>query len=84
MRLSIGGGLNLCLWPVWGQLSVSGSDYRHYWLTLAGGILATVALATLVPLFWRGEAWQAPIAFIFLWLPCIVFFAVVQMIIGLL
>ena len=82
VRLGIGGALNACLWAVWYGASRWSSYDREYRLALIGGALATAALVSVVPIFWRGHAWQTPFAFLLLWLPGAVLLGVVQLIIS--
>jgi hypothetical protein len=81
-RLGVGVILNACLWPVFTGLSRWSSYDREYRLALIGGALAAAALISVVPIFWRGHAWQTPFAFLLLWLPGVVLFGVVQFIIS--
>jgi hypothetical protein len=69
MRLGFGMGLNLCLWPQVRGLAAWSSYDREARIALIGGSLAVAAVVAVVPLFWRGKPWQAPLAFILLWLP---------------
>jgi hypothetical protein len=84
LRLSVGVVLNACLYPVWSGLSRWSSFDREYRLLLIAGALASAALVSVLPIFWRGQAWQTPFAFLLLWLPGIVLFGVVRSVIGLL
>jgi hypothetical protein len=77
-RLGVGVVLNGCLWPVFTSLSRWSSLDREYRLLFFGGALAVAALVSLVPTFWRGQSFQAPFAFVLLWLPAAVLFQVVQ------
>lgn len=72
MRLVIGIVLNACLWPLAAAISRWSSYDREARITLLAGGVAAAALAIVVPLFWRGRPWQAPIAFVLLWLPLLV------------
>ena len=82
MRLGVGLILNLCLWPCFQGLARWGSYERATRLALISGSLAAVALVSLVPVFWRGKAWHAPIAFVLLWLPGFALYQVVLTVIG--
>ena len=68
-RLVTGVVLNGCLWPLAGAISMWSSYDRKARVTLLAAGVAATALVTVVPLFWRGKPWQAPIAFVLLWLP---------------
>jgi len=76
VRLALGTILNACLWPLWRGLSMWSSHDREYHLALISGAIAAAALVTVVPLFWRGQPWQAPIAFVLLWLPALALYQV--------
>ena len=86
MRLTGGGILCLViwLWPVSHGLSLTGNAYRDYAHVLFYGVLAASTFAFVAPTFWRGEKWQGIFAFALLWLPGIVLFRAIQLIIGLL
>jgi len=81
-RLGVGVILNAGLLPVFTGLSRWSNYDREYRLLLIGGALAATAMVSVVPTFWRGQTWQAPIAFVLLWLPGLVLFEVVQSVIG--
>ena len=76
IRLVIGIVLNGCLWPLAAALAKWSSYEREARVTLLAGGVATAALVTVVPLFWRGKPWQVPIAFVLLWLPFFVLYGV--------
>lgn len=40
--------------------------------------LAVMGLASLIPIFWRGKAWQVPIAFVLLWFPVAALYVIVS------
>jgi hypothetical protein len=61
-------------------LSTRGSYDVDARLALANAAVAVTALVIVVPLFWRGQPWQAPIAFLLLWLPAFVLFVVVSLV----
>ena len=82
VRLAVGAVLNACLWPVWSGLSRWSSYDREYQLAIIGGGLAAAAIVSVVPIFWRGESWQTPLAFLLLWLPTLVLYGVVQLVIS--
>ena len=62
VRLGIGVALNAGLWPVWQGASRWGGYDREYRLAIVGGAMATAAIVSVIPIFWRGQVWQAPIA----------------------
>ena len=80
VRLGLGALLNTGLWPAWRGLSTWSSYDREYRLALIGGGLAAAALVSVIPIFWRGQAWQAPLAFVLLWLPALVLFGIMSLI----
>jgi hypothetical protein len=59
----------------------SSSD-RELRLALLGTAVAATSLVAVVPLFWRGRPWQAPIAFMLLWLPALVLWGAVSSVIN--
>jgi hypothetical protein len=65
----IGVVLNGCLWALATAFSMWSSYDREARVALLAAGFAAAALVTVVPLFWRGKPWQAPIAFVLLWLP---------------
>jgi hypothetical protein len=80
-RLAIGLALNLCLWPVSQVLAKSGSYERQHFLTLLGSGLAALAMAVLIPMFWRGKPWHAAVSFVLLWLPGLVLYSILSMVV---
>jgi len=72
VRLGVGVALNLCLWPLVDGLAKWGSYERETRLALISGSLAAATFVSVVPVFWRGKAWHAPIAFVLLWLPAFI------------
>ena len=77
VRLGLGLALNICLWPLVHGLARWSSYDREARIALISGSLAVAALVAVVPLFWRGKPWQAPFAFLLLWLPAAALYAVV-------
>jgi len=71
-RLATGAVLNACLWPVWRGLSLWSSYDREYWLAIVAGGLAAATFVSVIPVFWRGAAWQASLAFVLLLFPAFV------------
>jgi hypothetical protein len=69
LRLVVGIVLNVALWPFTAGLARWGNYGRESRFLLLSIAAAVTALVTVIPLFWRGKPWQAPIAFILLWLP---------------
>jgi hypothetical protein len=63
-RLALAAGLNVCLWPSTSGLSLWGGYDREFHLTLIGILFAVPALASALPVFWRGAPSNAPIAFV--------------------
>jgi hypothetical protein len=52
----------------------------HYDLVLLA--LAAPALVTIIPLYWRGQPWQAAVALPLLWLPVMVLWVAVSTILN--
>ena len=73
-RLIVGFLLNVVLWFVFRQMSMSGSIERDFHINLLGGCLAGTAIVIILPIFWRGVPWQGPLAFVLLWLPGLVLY----------
>ena len=69
--------LQILLWPLSREMSKWGSYEQALHSTLIVICIAPIALVTLVPVFWRGKPWHAPIAFVLLWLPGYVLYQVV-------
>ena len=63
-RLCVGLALNIGLWVVNPGLNKSGSIGSEGRLSLIAGSLAIATLVFVIPVFWRGAPWQAPIAFV--------------------
>ena len=77
-RLAFGFVLNVGLWLVFQKLKMSGGVERVFQLALFGGCLALAAWVFLLPVFWKGTPWQAPIVAALLWLPVLVLVQVCQ------
>jgi hypothetical protein len=77
VRLGVGLALNLCLWPLVSGLAKWSSYDRETRLAFVSGSLAAAAVVSVIPLFWRGKPWQAPLAFVLLWLPGLTLYAVI-------
>jgi hypothetical protein len=69
VRLGIGLALSVCMWPLIKAGAGWSSYERETRIALISGSMAAAAIVTLVPLFWRGKPWQAPVAFVLLWMP---------------
>ena len=80
-RLGLGTTLNLVLWPLVQSLGRWSSYERESRLMLLASSLGVVALVAIIPLFWRGQPWQAPIAFLLMLLPLIALYLAVTHII---
>jgi hypothetical protein len=77
-RLCAGFALNVGLWLVLGGLSTFSSIEREVRLSFIGGGLAVVTWVLVTPIFWRGEPWQAPVAFILIaFFPSLVLYSVI-------
>lgn len=76
-RFGISIGLNVALWLLTAKLARWGSydQEMHFWLVSIA--VAAAVLVTVIPLFWRGKPWQAPIAFILLWIPTVTLYGAV-------
>jgi len=77
LRLSIGVVLNAVLWPLMGAAARWSNYDREAHLALINIAVAATTLVVVIPLFWRGRPWQAPVAFILMWLPVMVLYNVV-------
>lgn len=81
LRLGTGVVLNAVLWPLTQALSRWSGYDREAHLALVAASVAAAALIAVLPLFWRGQPWQAPIAFVLVWLPVFALYAVVSLLI---
>lgn len=68
-RLSVSFALNIGLWFAYSGMAKWSTVEREFRLLLLGGCLAIVALVVVVPVFWKGVAWQAPVALLLMALP---------------
>lgn len=68
-RLGTGFVLNLPLWPMIQAVAKWSGYDRETELIFAIASLGVAAMVVTIPVFWRGLPWQAPIAFVLLWLP---------------
>jgi hypothetical protein len=72
LRLCIAVVLNFALWLLLQRGSSPWDTYKSDAFFLIFKLaVAAVALVATIPLFWRGKPWQAPIAFVLLWLPAL-------------
>jgi hypothetical protein len=69
VRLGAGLVLNAILWTVISPGRAWDGHERQAWLDLFGASLGIAAIVITIPVFWRGQPWQAPIAFLLLWFP---------------
>ena len=76
IRLTLGITLDVGLWFVYVNMSRWSSVDKEFRFAFWGGSLAAVVATVLLPVFWRGAPWQAPIAMAFLSLPGVMFFQV--------
>ena len=79
-RLFVGLALNIGLWLIYREIGGKGGAVEtDVSLSLIGGSLAGATVVFVTPVFWRGESWQVPIAFVLVFfLPGLVIFAVVS------
>jgi hypothetical protein len=79
LRLGIGVVLNVVLVLLSGPAGRWGGYYdreAHFALILIAA--AAPAFVAVIPLFWRGEPWQAPVALVLLLLPSVVLLTAVD------
>ena len=69
IRLIVGLVLNVPLYFVVHQLALWSSSEREFRLNLIGICLAAPILVFVLPIFWRGAPWHAPLALLLLVLP---------------
>jgi len=62
-----------------GEIGKSNAPPRAYALVVS---LATAGFVFVLPVFWRGVPWQAPIAFVLLWLPGLVLYMAISVCLG--
>ena len=76
-RLLAGFALNILLYFVATELTKWSGTEREFRLNLIGGCLAAATLVFVTPVFWRGVAWQVPLAFVLIsFLPGFVLFSI--------
>jgi len=68
-RLLVGFVLDIGIWAAYSGLSKWSTIEREFRLTIIGSCLAALAIVLVLPVFWRGIAWHAPLAFLLLVLP---------------
>jgi hypothetical protein len=76
VRLMAGLAINVCLWFVYSGLARWSTVEREFRLNLIGGCLSAVTLVLVVPVFWKGAPWQAPLALLFMVLPGFMIYSV--------
>jgi hypothetical protein len=62
-----------------GEIGKSSTPPGAYVLVVS---LATAGLVFVLPVFWRGAPWQAPIAFVLLWLPGLALYMAISVCLG--
>ena len=62
-----------------GEVGKSNAPSSAYVLVVS---FATAGFVFVVPVFWRGVPWQAPIAFVLLWLPALALYMVISVCLG--
>jgi hypothetical protein len=78
-RLVVGLALNVGLWFVFPELAKWSTVQKEIRDHLIGGSLAAAVWVFVVPVFWRGIPWQAPIAFVLIFfLPGFAFVSVLM------
>jgi hypothetical protein len=77
VRLGLGAILNVVLWQISHIGRGTGNIEREFRDTILSASIGAVILVCVVPLFWRGEPWQAPLAFLLMWLPSFALFMAV-------
>ena len=66
LRLIVGLGLTIPLCFILSRLLLWSSIEREFRLNLLGSLLTAPLFVTVMPVFWKGVPWQAPIAFLLL------------------
>jgi len=80
-RLLVGFALNIPLYFLLHQLALWSSTEREVSLCVIGGTLAVATVVFVIPVFWRGAAWQAPLAFVLIFfLPGRVLFSITSVV----
>jgi len=78
VRFGLGTIFNVVLWQFVGkELGTWGGIEREFRIAMVGGCVGAAALVCLVPIFWRGDSWQAPLAFVLVPLPVLSLFMAV-------
>jgi hypothetical protein len=78
VRLGLGAVLNVVLWQVAHIGKVSSNLDREFRDTMLSATIGALTLVCVVPLFWRGQPWQAPLAFVLMPLPGFALFMAVS------
>jgi hypothetical protein len=78
VRLGLGTALNIVLWQVAHIVKRDSSIDREFRDTMLSAVIGTFTLVCVVPLFWRGQPWQAPLAFVLMPLPGFALFMAVS------
>lgn len=82
-RLAVGFVLNIGLWFALPEMSKWSSLEREIRANLIGVSLAAMTLVFVIPVFWRGLPWQAPLAFVLIFfLPGLTMFSVITSIVS--
>jgi len=68
-RLVLGFALNVALYMLMDRASKWGGIDREFHLSLFAASLAVPTLVVVLPVFWRGLYWQAPLALLLLPFP---------------
>ena len=80
VRLGFGTVLNVLLWELVGRnIGKSGGLDDDFQKAMIAMLLGAPALVCVIPVFWRGEAWHAPLAFVLMPLPGLLLFFVVHL-----
>ena len=70
--------LNAVLYFITIRLALWSGIEREFRLNLVGSFVATLALVLVLPVFWRGEPWHAPVALLLVALPGFIMFSVLR------
>jgi hypothetical protein len=78
LRPAIGGALNVALWFLMQTMAGWSSYDREVRSGLICGAIAAMAIVSVLPIFWRGDASQVPVAFVLLWLPAFALYSALR------
>lgn len=78
LRLGLGTVLNVFLWQVAHIGKASSNIEREFRDTMLSAVIGALTLVCVVPVFWRGQPWQAPLAFVLMPLPGFALFMAVN------